>query len=147
MDKKETEEKKTATKKTKVAEFAVALSYSPKLKDTRPIDTFGVTEEGISGQLKLALTRFYEKCGDKSPKALTVLEALGAFTLSAPLESEVQITVGGTRGYGPGATIWFEFGGNYRIHAFFQSEGKEAYWMDVCVNRLTTEGFFAGVRG
>ena len=146
MDKKETEKKKPVEKK-KVAEFAVALAYSPKLKDTRPIDTFGVTEDGISKQLKLALTMFYEKCGDKSPKAMTVLEALGAFNLEAPLEQDVQITVGGTRGYGPGATVWFEFGGNYRIHAFFQSDGKEEYWMDVCVNRLTTEGFFAGVRG
>lgn len=135
-------------KAAKVAEYAVALSFSPSLKDTRSIDTFGVTKEGISGQLKLALENFYEKCCDRTPKELGVLEALGVFTFEAPLEQEVQLTVCGNRGdYGPGAKVWFEFGGNYRIHAFYLSEGKEEYWMDVCVNRLTSGGYFPGIRG
>ena len=134
-------------KAAKVAEYAMALSFSPSLKDSRGIDTFGVTKEGISGQLKLALENFYGKCGDKKPKVLTVLEALSVFTFEVPLEQEIQLTVGGTRDYGPGATVWFEFGGNYRIHAFYLSDGKEEHWMDVCVNRLTSEGYFPGIRG
>lgn len=140
--------KDTPGKPGKVAEYAVALSFSPSLKDTRSIDAFGVTKEGISGQLKLALENFYEKCCDRTPKELSVLEALGVFTFEAPLdEQEVQLTVCSTRDYGPGATVWFEFGGNYRIHAFYLNEGKEEYWMDVCVNRLTSEGYFPGIRG
>ena len=147
-EKKQEEARETPAKPAKVAEYAVALSFSPNLKDTRSIDTFGVTKEGISGQLKLALNIFYEKCGEKEPTVMGVLEALGVFSLTAPLEQDIKVTVGSSRGYGPGASVWFEFGGNDRIHAFFNDEnGKERYWMDVCVNRLTSEGYFPGIRG
>lgn len=135
-------------KEAKVAEYAVALSCSPGLKDTRSIDTFGVTRDGISGQLELALGNFYEKCGcDSKPAVMGVMEALGVFGLSVPLKPEVKVTVGSTRVYGPGATVWTEFNGSYRIHAFYLSEGKEEHWMDVCVNRLTSGGYFPGIRG
>lgn len=134
-------------KAAKVAEYAVALSFSPKLKDTRSIDTFGVTKEGISEQLKVALKNFYGKCGDKEPTVMGVMEDLGVFSLSVPVKSDIRVTVSSYRDYGPGATVWYEFGGNYRIHAFFLSDGKEEHWMDVCVNRLTTEGYFPGIRG
>ena len=79
-------------KETKVAEYAVALSFSPGLKDTRSIDTFGVTKEGIPGQLELALGNFYEKCGCESePAVIGVMGALGVFGLSVPLKSEVKV--------------------------------------------------------
>ena len=134
-------------KEAKVAEYAMALSFSPSLKDSRGIDTFGVTKEGISEQLKVALENFYGKCSDTSPTVIGVMEALGVFSLSVPLKSDVRVTVASDRDYGPGATVWFEFVGNYRIHAFYLSDGKEEHWMDVCVNRLTSKGHFPGIRG